>query len=247
MVPLRLASCRPRLLGLAGGLGLPHHLRKVSGVANPSIERTFQRPFRALWATPQVERKASTVNLMARILHSINVTLNGSCHHEEVVADQEHHEYALRLLTSASGVLLGRNTFNLFESFWPHAATSNDLPQHTRDFALELQVKPKLVVSSTSVPTTWENTTSIKGPGLDELKSRVRGLPGTIVLFGSPSLASSLANAGLLAEIHLLVQPLLSGSTVRAYSGLQDCKQVEILGVDRFQSGVILLRYGVEA
>ncbi len=184
---------------------------------------------------------------MARILHSLNVTLSGSCHHEDVVADQEHHEYALQLLRSASGVLLGRNTFDLFESFWPHAATKRDLPQHIRDFALELQTKPKFVVSSTSVTTKWENTSSIKGPALDELESRVRKLPGTIVVFGSPSLASSLANAGLLAEIHLLVQPLLSGSASRAYPGLRDRGQVTLLGSDRFQSGVVLLRFGIDA
>lgn len=183
---------------------------------------------------------------MARILHSLNVTANGSCRHDDVVADQEHHEYALGLLRAASAVLLGRNTFNLFEAFWPQAASGGDVPRHVGEFARELEAKPKLVVSSTRLSTTWKNTTAIEGPSLHALREQLRDRTGTIVVFGSPALAASLANASLLSEIHLLVQPFLADAATWAYSGLMERKDIRLLGVDRFRSGVVLLRYRVD-
>ena len=32
---------------------------------------------------------------MAHVIHSINITVSGSCHHADGVADEEHHCYAL--------------------------------------------------------------------------------------------------------------------------------------------------------
>jgi dihydrofolate reductase len=184
---------------------------------------------------------------MARILHSINASITGSCHHEDVVADQEHHEYATTLLKSADAVLLGRKTFELFASFWPQAATNPDLPPYVRDFAVALLDKPKFVVSSKEVSTAWKNTACVKGPSLDAVRTTVDDLPGTVVVFGSPSLASSLASEGLLAEIHVLVQPILVSASPRMYSGYPERGQLELGGVERFRSGVVLLRYETRA
>jgi len=85
---------------------------------------------------------------MAQIIHSINVTVNGGCYHEDVAADIEHHGYALKLPESASFVLLGRNTFDLFAGFWPGAATNHDLPSHVTELARELRGKRKYVLSA---------------------------------------------------------------------------------------------------
>lgn len=68
---------------------------------------------------------------MAHVIHSINTTVNGGCHHEDVVADEAHHEYALRLLARAEGMLLGRTTFDLFAGFWPAAISRTTRPQGT--------------------------------------------------------------------------------------------------------------------
>jgi len=85
---------------------------------------------------------------MTHIIHSINVTLNGCCHHEQVIADEEHHAYAEKQLASSEALLLGRGTFDLFESFWPSAVTSNALPSHIVHFAKQLEAKKKLVATS---------------------------------------------------------------------------------------------------
>ncbi|MCM3900661.1 MAG: dihydrofolate reductase family protein [Pyrinomonadaceae bacterium] len=184
---------------------------------------------------------------MARVIHSINITVSGSCHHADAVADEEHHRYALDVLRSASAVLLGRNTFDLFSSFWPEAVSRLDLPSYMNSFAADLESKPKYVLSSRSAVTEWKNTTFLRGPDLGEVTRFLNGTSGIVVVFGSPGLGTSLAAAGLIQEIHVLAQPFIGAAAVRVFASLNSRKNLALLEARPFQSGVVLLRYGVEA
>ena len=184
---------------------------------------------------------------MAHVIHSINITVSGSCHHADAVADKEHHHYALDLLVSASAVLLGRNTFDLFASFWPKAVNRRDLPSHMISFSAELDAKPKYVVSSRSLGAEWQNTKWLHGPGLVEVSEFVGSAPGTVVVFGSPGLGTSLAAAGLVHEIHVLTQPFIGATAMRAFEGLNVRKNLALLEARPFRSGAVLLRYAFEA
>ncbi len=181
---------------------------------------------------------------MAHVIHSINITVSGSCHHADAVADEDHHRYALDLLASASAVLLGRNTFDLFESFWPEAVNRSNLPSYMIDFAAELNAKPKYVLSSRSLETKWKNTKLLHGPQLGEVSHFLSSSPGTIVVFGSPGLGTSLAAAGLVNEIHVVVQPFIGVAGRRAFEGLNARKNLAFLETRPFRSGAVLLRYG---
>jgi dihydrofolate reductase len=184
---------------------------------------------------------------MAHVIHSINIAAGGSCHHTDTVADEEHHRYATDLLTQASAVVLGRNTFDLFASFWPDVVNRTDLPPYVTDFASELDAKPKYVATSRAVETGWNNTRVLHGPGLGEVRQLVANTPGSIVVFGSPKLGASLIAAGLVQELHVVVQPFIGQAAVRAFEGLESRKQLTRLEVRPFQSGAVLLRYETAA
>lgn len=57
---------------------------------------------------------------MIKVIHCINMTLDGFCDHSAVIADDEHHRFVNKLMDKSDTLLLGANTFLLFESFWPH-------------------------------------------------------------------------------------------------------------------------------
>ena len=183
---------------------------------------------------------------MARIIHSINATLSGTCFHEDVIADGEHHQYATELARSADALLLGRNTYDLFATFWPSAVHRNDLPDFVVSLAHVLTEKPKIVVSSSELNASWKNTARIDCPERDSLHATLSNLKGKIVLFGSPSLAGSLAAQDLLDEAHVLLQPLFStrGPQLPCLWREQPLRNVS---ASRFMSGVVFLRYEAEA
>jgi dihydrofolate reductase len=184
---------------------------------------------------------------MAHVIHSINVTVTGSCHHEDAVADEEHHRYALDLLVTASSVLLGRTTFEIFASFWPDAVNRSDIPSYMKDFAAELDAKPKYVASSRGLNREWKNTKVLRGPALDEVRYFISSTPGTVVVFGSPGFGTSLVAAGLVHEVHVVAQPFIGPSPVLAFQGLDARKKLALIEARPFLSGAVLLRYETEA
>jgi dihydrofolate reductase len=183
---------------------------------------------------------------MAHIIHSINATLSGTCCHEDVIADEEHHQYATALLASAEALVLGRRTYDLFTEFWPSALQRNDLPEFVVRLASVLAQKPKLVVSTKELTTPWGNTKRVQGPELGALRAALSGYASNVVLFASPTLASSLAAEGLIDELHVLLQPMFSERGPRM-PRLWEGTRFRNASARSFRSGVVLLRYAAEA
>ncbi|WP_111657910.1 dihydrofolate reductase family protein [Isoalcanivorax indicus] len=182
---------------------------------------------------------------MAHVIHSINATLSGRCHHLDSLIDDTHHQYAIDLVTAADALILGARTFALFEAFWPAAANRQDLPEHTVALARAFTQTRKYVVSARPVETSWENTVHVPGPGLTNLAKTLSEVPGVAVLFGSPGLAAAMMNDGLIHDVHLLAQPLIGVEGPQAYTGLSQRVDLTLAEARPFPSGVVLLRYKV--
>lgn len=54
---------------------------------------------------------------MRKVIFSINITINGTADHNEVIADDELHDFYTNLLKSVDIILFGRKTYQLMESF----------------------------------------------------------------------------------------------------------------------------------
>lgn len=180
---------------------------------------------------------------MRRLILSINVTLDGCCDHTEVIADDELHRYATELLDGSDGVLFGRVTYELFESYWPSVVSGASGTKTEVDFARKLNNKRKYVVSTTLDEAQWENTFLVKGD-LAQGVSKLKHEDGNnLVVFGSPGLASALARLGLIDEYQLLVQPILAGRGPTMFQGISERLNLELADTRSFASGVVLLRY----
>ncbi|TWT16807.1 hypothetical protein FQY79_15255 [Luteimonas wenzhouensis] len=203
----------------------------AGGAVTVSTARPLDRPAGGV--------SSDGVRAMPRIICSINATLSGTCHHGDVVADAEHHRYAAALARSAAALLLGRATYELFAAFWPRALHRRDLPAEVLELARVLDAKPRIVVSGREPATAWPGTTRVAG--LEALRATLAGIGGSVVLFGSPGLAASLAAAGMLDEVHILLQPLFATRGPRL-PPLWAGQAFRTVSAERFGSGVVLLR-----
>lgn len=182
---------------------------------------------------------------MAHVIHSINVTASGLCHHLDSAVGRQHHQYALDLTASAEALMLGRNTFDLFMQFWPGATERDHLPADIVALARAFNRIPKYVVSTRPVELTWNNTIHFQGPALDNINQQLAKMTGTVVTFGSPGLATSLLKQGLIDEIHILTQPFIGAQGPQAYKGLEQRAELKLLKAEPLSSEVVLLRYKV--
>jgi len=56
---------------------------------------------------------------MRKLIAAMNMTLDGFCNHEAMIADEEIHQHYSELLSKADTLIYGRITYQLMESYWP--------------------------------------------------------------------------------------------------------------------------------
>lgn len=181
---------------------------------------------------------------MGQLTFAINVTLDGCTDHRVGIADEETHDYFTDLMNQHGVMLWGRTTYEMMEDYWPLVASGEvAAPQALRDWAIQLQDKPKYIVSSTRTEYPWNNSHHLMG----DLASSVQALKERTangVLVGSCKLATALDQLGLIDEYRFLVQPIIAGHGPRLYnSGLPDARHLQLLDTKILCNGVIAVHY----
>jgi len=165
-----------------------------------------------------------------------------------VVPDPELDRGAAENLGGTGAILFGRRTYEMFESFWPHAA---DQDPHTpgrhspeiRAMAEWINAADKYVWSRTRKEVTWHGS-RLMGEFDAAQVERLKNEPGKdIMIFGSGSIVSLLTGHGLIDEYHFVVGPVLLGSGKTLIGGLPSTVRLELVEAKTFPSGNVRLRY----
>jgi len=182
---------------------------------------------------------------MRPLRYSINVTLDGCCHHEAgLPPDEESMPYWTAEMERADALLFGRVTYGMMESAWRRPASGawpEWMDEWQLPFAEAIDAAKKFVVSSTLSEVDW-NAELLRG----NLRQTVAGLkqePGEGLFVGGVTLPLALADLGLIDEYVFVVQPVLAGHGPRLLAGLRERIQLELVDRQEFRSGVIALRY----
>lgn len=78
-----------------------------------------------------------------------NVTIDGCIDHMEGIADAKTHAFFTGHLEESAGMVWGRVTYEMMESYWPAVARGEvDATPAMRDWAVKLDATPKYVASS---------------------------------------------------------------------------------------------------
>jgi dihydrofolate reductase len=144
------------------------------------------------------------------------------------------------LMAPCRGILLGRNTFTMFEQAWP-TRTAEDDPG-----APFFNDSMKFVVSSTLSAPGWRNS-EVVGPydptSLRRLKDRVNG---DLYTSGSATLVRAMLADGLVDELHLFVYPLTRGAGPRLFAeGAADT--FTLATCEAYDNGVVYVAYRHQA
>jgi dihydrofolate reductase len=181
---------------------------------------------------------------MRKIILGINVTPEGFCNHEAVVADDELHDFYNDLLRNADTMLFGRKTFQLLEGYWPEVAKNkkgSDAEIRFAELATEIR---KIVFSKSGFQPAWENTTVYKQLDPDEIRN-LKEQPGKNILVGSPSIVDQLISYNLIDEFWFLVQPVISGNGKRFFEKEKLSRQIDLVLSETkiLKSGAVALGY----
>ncbi|HET7462906.1 MAG TPA: dihydrofolate reductase family protein [Longimicrobium sp.] len=169
------------------------------------------------------------------------------------VPDEELDRGVARNLDGPGTILFGRRTYEMFESFWPHALDDSGTAEdphaagrrspEIRAMAEWINAAEKHVWSRTRGELTWRNS-HLHGE-LDPREVRaLKDAPGKdMMIFGSGSIVSLLTGHGLIDEYQFIVGPVLLGSGKTLISGVPSAVKLELVEATPFASGNVRLRY----
>ena len=182
---------------------------------------------------------------MRQLRYSINVTLDGCCHHEAgLPPDAESMRYWTAEMERADALLFGRVTYEMMQSAWRKPATGvwpDWVDAVQLPFAEAIDGAKKYVVSSTLSEVDW-NTESLHGD-LGSAVQQLKEEPGESLWVGGVTLPRALADLGLIDEYEFVVQPVIAGYGPTLLSGLRERIQLELVDRQEFSSGAVAVRY----
>jgi dihydrofolate reductase len=154
----------------------------------------------------------------------------------------ENAEYNAFVASNASGggmLLFGRITYELMASYWPTPRATADMPI----VAGGMNKLPKVVFSRTLDKASWNNTRLVKGDMVAEIR-KMKDEPGEdMVILGSGSIVSQLAQQGLIDEYQMVVNPVVLGKGRTMFDGVEEKLALKLTKTRAFGNGNVVLCY----
>jgi dihydrofolate reductase len=153
---------------------------------------------------------------------------------------EDTFEYFTNLTREADTFLYGRKTYQLMVPYWPDAAKDP-----SDEFAQAFVAVEKIVVFSKSLDKVEGKNTRIVRTDLHDEVLKLKQENGKTIFTGGVTLASQLAELGLIDEYHIIVHPIIVGEGRRLFEGinLQEKLRLKLDESKVFKSGVVVLRF----
>ena len=141
----------------------------------------------------------------------------------------------------ATGILLGRTTYEMFEPAWSERTVEDD------PGAPFFNDTTKYVVSSTLTTGTWRNSQIVGPYDAGAIRSLKDEVDGDLYVSGSGTLVRAMLADGLIDGLHLFVYPLTRGSGPRLFPDGAAPSTLSLAASDSYDNGVVYLAYRPQA
>lgn len=153
--------------------------------------------------------------------------------------DDEWNTFVAENASGDGPLLFGRVTYELMASYWP---TPNAL-QHNGAIADRMNSLPKVVFSRTLPAVSWSNTKLVKGDLATEVRQMKKEPGEAMVILGSGTIVSQLAQAGLIDEYQVVVNPTILGKGRTMFDSVKQKLSLKLTKSRSFGNGNVYLCY----
>jgi dihydrofolate reductase len=155
------------------------------------------------------------------------------------IVDSGFLEYAAGMLCTVDTIFFGRKTYELMAAYWPNPALRESDPV----IAEKMNSLSKIVFSKSLSSAGWENTRILREINPTEITELKMKSAKDLVILGSGSLVSAMTDLKLIDELRIIISPVILKKGLSFYSNLQNRLSLELLQVQTFASGVVVLSY----
>ena len=153
--------------------------------------------------------------------------------------DPEWNAFTTENAKGGGVLLFGRITYTMMASYWPTPAALKQFP----DVAEGMNNLPKVVFSRTMDKATWKNTKLVKSDPAAEVRKMKKAPGQDMVIMGSGTIVSQLAQAGLIDEFQIVVNPIIIGEGRTLFEGLKNRLPLKETKTRTFKNGNVLMCY----
>lgn len=155
-----------------------------------------------------------------------------------VAFDDELSDHIYPLCLQVDTAIYGRTTYQLMESYWPSVLDDPKAEGHAKTHARWYAAVKKIVASRTLAAQNGQTT--IAGDDIVATITAAKREPGgPMMMFASPTLGHTLAEAGLVDEWLLTWQPVILGGGLPLFGGKELRSKLELRSSKTFRSGVV--------
>lgn len=153
--------------------------------------------------------------------------------------DPEWNAFVAENATAGGVLVFGRVTYEMMASFWPTPQAIKSYPA----VAEGMNNLPKVVFSRTLNKVSWNNTKLVKGDLAAAIR-KMKSEPGKqMTILGSGSIVSQLAQAGLIDEYQIVLNPVVLGRGRTMFDGIQKKLTLKRTKTRTFDNGNVLQCY----
>lgn len=153
--------------------------------------------------------------------------------------DEEWNAFVAGNAKSGGELVFGRVTYDLMASYWPTPVAVQNNPV----VAGQMNSLPKVVFSRTLAKASWSNTRLVKDGLATEIRTMKKEPGKNMVIFGSGSIVSQLAQEGLIDEYQIVVNPIVLGKGRTMFDGVKAKIALKLTRTRTFGNGNIFLCY----
>ena len=133
-------------------------------------------------------------------------------------------------------LLLGRTTYDIFASYWPHATTDLEVAE-------PFNSTKKYVVSHTPFEPSWNNSVCISGDVVEQIKKLKQEDGKDLWVWGSGNLIQTLLKHNLINRMHIWIYPITIGNGKKLFAEGTQPTQWKLVSSQISTTGVLLGTY----
>ncbi len=153
--------------------------------------------------------------------------------------DPEFGAFVAENASSGGQLLFGRITYQLMVSYWPTPQAKQTEPV----VADRMNSLPKIVFSRTMERASWNNTTLVKSGVAEAIRKMKNASGDDMVILGSGSIVSQLAQERLIDEYQIVLNPVVLGAGRTMFDGVTQKFPLKLTKSRTFANGNVFLRY----
>lgn len=152
--------------------------------------------------------------------------------------DPEWREFTTENVSGDGILLFGRITYEMMSGYWPTPQAQQQFPE----VAERMNKGQKVVFSRTLNKVAWSNTRLLKNDLSGEVRRMKKG-SDDIVILGSGTIVSQLAQEDLIDQYQMIVNPIVLGAGRTLFEGMKNKLSLKRTQSRTFKNGNVLLTY----